>query len=245
MLPADERKFGLRSAQLTMKSVKPVLGSDVETTIYFDEYGDKYCAITDTKLKYNGGEIVNRSVTVTKNSITYIYSPEKKTGTKSVNKGSFNPMHADFSSITPQTMEQFGIKKAGEVENLGRSCTVYIIDNPDLQLQGRYEVWNKIPLHSTVQIGESYMEMIATEIRENVEVADSLFDIPKDIEITDAINISSSDSVPSLSDSQLIRLSRVNRLAPVAIKVTRAQLKFPQKFFRIKNGHWDYWSISL
>ena len=113
MLPESDRKYELKSAIIKMKSSRQVLGSDVESTIYFDDYGDKYCSITDTKLQYKNTLIVTSSITITRNDYTYSYNPEKKSGTKSKNKGNFNPMHFDFAKMDKQSMASNGVTRQG------------------------------------------------------------------------------------------------------------------------------------
>ncbi len=203
MLPAEDRKYVLKSAIIKLKSSKPILGSDVESTIYFDDYGDKYCNITDTKLKYKNTTIVTGSISITKNDYTYTYNPEKKTGTKSRNKGNFNPMHIDFSKMDAQSLESNGIRKVGQSVYLGRDCDVYEMENPSLEMTGRYEVWNKIPLKYFTKIGSSQIEMYVTEIDENALVPESIFDLPKDVEFIEATNPLVSPTEHAPSDSVL------------------------------------------
>lgn len=203
MLPEEDRKYVLKSAIIKLKSARQVLGSDIETTIYIDDYGDKYCNITDTKLKYKNTTIVTSSVSITKNDFTYIYNPEKKTGTKSRNKGNFNPMHIDFAKMDAQSLVSNGISKTGESECLGRICEVYVMDNPALEMSGRYEVWNKIPLKYFTKIGTSQIEMYAVELQENPILPVNIFDLPKDVEFIDVANPLASPSEPALSDSLL------------------------------------------
>lgn len=201
MLPAEDRKYVLKSAIIKLKSAKQILGSDIETTIYIDDYGDKYCNITDTKLKYKNTTIVTSSVSITKNDFTYNYNPEKKIGTKSKNKGNFNPMHIDFASMDKQSLDANGISRVGETECLGRTCEVYIMENAALEMSGRYEVWNKIPLKFSTRIGTSQMEMYAVEILESPVIPEKIFEIPDNIKFTDAVNPLASPSEPAPSDS--------------------------------------------
>lgn len=201
MLPETDRKYNLKSAIIKLKSSKQILGSDIETTIYLDDYGDKYCNKTDTKLKYKNTTIVTSSVSITKNDFTYTYDPEKKSGTKSKNKGNFNPMHVDFSKMDKQSLETNGISKEGETKCLGRLCEVYVMENPALEMSGRYEVWNKIPLKFSTKIGNSQMEMYAVEVQENPIIPEDIFDLPKDIEFIDAANPLASGNEQFLSDS--------------------------------------------
>ena len=201
MLPETDRKYTLKSAIIKLKSSKQILGSDIETTIYLDDYGDKYCNKTDTKLKYKNTTIVTSSVSITKNDFTYTYNPEKKSGAKSKNKGNFNPMHVDFGKMDKQSLETNGITKEGETECLGRICEVYVMENPALEMSGRYEVWNKIPLKFSTKIGNSQMEMYAVEVQENPIIPEDIFDLPNDIEFIDAANPLASGNEQVLSDS--------------------------------------------
>ncbi len=201
MLPETDRKYTLKSAIIKLKSSKQILGSDIETTIYLDDYGDKYCNKTDTKLKYKNTTIVTSSVSITKNDFTYTYNPEKKSGAKSKNKGNFNPMHVDFGKMDKQSLETNGITKEGETECLGRICEVYVMENPALEMSGRYEVWNKIPLKFSTKIGNSQMEMYAVEVQENPIIPENIFDLPDDIEFIDAANPLASGNEQVLSDS--------------------------------------------
>ena len=201
MLPQSDRKYELKSAIIKLKSAKPVLGSDIESTVYFDEFGEKFCNITDTKLKYKNTEIVTRSISITRNDYTYTWNPEKKSGTKSINKGNLNPMHIDFMAMDAQAMKDNGIVRKGESEWLGKTCEVYVMDNPMIEMYGRYEVWNKIPLKYSTRIGESSIEMFATEVMENAVIENSVFELPDSIEFIDAVNPLASPSAPSVSDS--------------------------------------------
>lgn len=203
MLPAEDRKYTLKSAIIKLKSAKQILGSDIETTIYLDDYGDKYCNITDTKLKYKNTTIVTSSISITRNDYTYTYNPEKMTGTKSENKGNFNPMHIDFASMDKQSLDANGIRKVGETECLGRICEVYLMENEALEMSGRYEVWNKIPLKFSTRIGSSQMEMYAVDVLESPDIPEKIFEIPETIEFTEAANPLKSSSEPALSDSLL------------------------------------------
>ena len=186
-----------------MRSAKQILGSDIESTIYFDDYGDKFCNITETKLKYKGTTIVTTSINITRNDYTYTYNPEKLNGTKSKNKGNINAMHVDFAGMDAQSLESNGIRKGGNTEWLGRECEVFILDNPALEMVGRYEVWNKIPLKFATKIGSSEMEMYAVEISENTEIPTSVFELPANVEFIDASNLLTSSTEPALSDSLL------------------------------------------
>lgn len=201
ILPESDRKYVLKSVIIKLKSSKQILGSDIETTIYIDDYGDKYCNKTETKLKYKNTIISTSSVSITKNDFTFIYNPEKKTGTKSKNKGNFNPMHIDFAQMDRQSLESNGITKEGEVELLGRMCEVYVMENIALEMSGRYEVWNKIPLKFHTKIGDSEMEMYAFEVQENPEIPEAVFEQPKNIEFIDVTNPLASPSEQSPSDS--------------------------------------------
>ena len=118
-----------------------------------------------------------------------------------MNKGNLNPMHMDFLAMDAQAKKDNGIVRKGESEWLGKQCEVYVMDNPLIEMYGRYEVWNKIPLKYSTRIGESSIEMVATEVQENAAIENSIFELPDSIEFIDAVNPLASPSAPSASDS--------------------------------------------
>lgn len=195
-------KFSLKSAIVSLKSTKQLAGSDVYVKVYIADSGKKYCAVTDTKLTYEGNEIVTTEISVTKDGYIYTYSPEKKTGVRYASSGNLNMSRIDFAGMNVHTMEEQGFRHEGTETILDKECDVFTLNKPEIRMQGRYCVWQTIPLRYRTSIDNLDLELVATKIEENAAIPKDIFDIPKDIKFHLPLTDSTSTPEPSPSANQ-------------------------------------------
>ncbi len=195
-------RFSLSSVIVSLKSTAPLAGSDVYTKIYIADSGKKYCSVTDTKLTYQEHEIVSTEISVATNGFIYTYNPEKKTGIKYVNTKKSHPLIIDFASLDLLQLESQGIEFTGTETILGKECQVFTLNKPELKMEGRYCVWQTIPLKYRTIIGDLDLEMVATRVEENVSIPKSLFIIPDNIKFNSLAGDSTSLNKPDSSKTQ-------------------------------------------
>jgi len=176
-----QNKVQLKSAIITLRSTTPFMGSDIETRVYLDDYGNKYATITDTKLDYKGTPVVTTQISIISNGYVYNYDPEKKRGIKSINTDNFNPTKINFRKLDRSTMDGYGLKKEGHSTVLDKLCRVYSIDIPSMQMSGTYYVWQNITLRSKTKLDNVTMDMEAVKIQENVKIPPKFFEVPQNI----------------------------------------------------------------
>ncbi len=176
----------IRSGIIYMKSVRPIHGSDIERIIYFDDYGIKRRIETTTIMNTSKQRVTTTQITINTDGYSYSFNPEKKTGYRTKVNRNMNPMQIDFSKIDANTMQQFGIEKQGTEMIAGKLCTIYSIKYEAMNFNGRYSIWNNIPLREVSQTLDFGYEYVAEKVEENVPVKSSLFEIPTDIEFQES-----------------------------------------------------------
>lgn len=177
---------GIKSGIIYMKSTKPIHGSDVERTIYFDDYGNKRRVETTTITYAKGERVATTQVVIDVDGYSYSFNPEKKTGYRTKTNRNLNPTQIDFSKIDANTMQQFGIEKQGTEIIAGKLCTIYTISYEAMNFNGVYSVWNNLPLREISKTLDFGYEYVATKVEENVKVNDTWFQIPSEIDFQES-----------------------------------------------------------
>jgi hypothetical protein len=176
----------IKSGIIYMKSTKPIHGSDIERTIYFDDYGNKRRVETVTVINAAGQRITTTQITLDVDGNSYSFNPEKKNGYITKINRNFNPTQIDFSKIDANTMQQFGIEKQGTEMIAGKPCTIYSIKYEAMNFNGLYSVWNNIPLREISRTLDFGYEYVAYKVEDNVNLNSSYFTIPNDIEFQES-----------------------------------------------------------
>jgi len=191
----------IKSGIIYMVSTQPIHGSDVERTIYFDDYGHKRYTETVTSIKVGEQRVTTTQITLDVDGMSYKYDPEKKTGFQSKSSTGFNPTQIDFTRLDKMTMEDFGIKTEGKETVAGKECVIYSINYPAMNFTGRYAVWNNLPLHEEFKTADFGYEYIATKLVENANIEPSRFLVPSDITFAESgsrIESTSTGSIDSV-----------------------------------------------
>ena len=175
----------IKSGIIYMKSTKPIMGSDVTRTIYFDDYGKKKRTETVTSMKAGNQTVSSSQVSIDAEGYNYNYDPEKKFGYRSTINHSFNPTQINFSELDEYTMQEFGIKNEGTETIVGKNCNVYTIAYEPMNFKGRYAIWNNIPLREQSATSDFGYEYLTEKLVENIELESTLFIVPDSISITD------------------------------------------------------------
>jgi hypothetical protein len=177
-------KYPVKSGIVTYDT--ETMGMKMPTTLYFDDYGNKECTEVNAELEMMGQKVKTHNVTITRDGYTYTLDMEQKTGTKmKVPTGGADPKNMDFSSLSEEMMKQMHMAKGANENVLGKECSVFTMDNPDMKMKGTFAVWNNIPLKSNIDMGGMAIIMNASKVEENASVPADKFEIPKDIKLTE------------------------------------------------------------
>ncbi len=176
----------IKSGIIYMKSTKPIHGSDIERTIYFDDYGTKRRVETVTVIEAAGQRVTTTQVTLDIDGHSYSFNPEKKTGYITKISRNANPTQLDFSKIDANTMQEFGIEEQGTEIIAGKLCTIYSINYEAMNFNGLYSIWNNIPLREISRTLDFGYEYVAYKVEDNVTVSNTYFTIPTDIDFQES-----------------------------------------------------------
>jgi hypothetical protein len=180
---AGKGKYAMKSGIFVMKT--NMMGEDMITTTYFDDYGKKECQEMKMEMKMAGQTIKTNNVTITNgDGFRYTIDMEKKTGTKTKDYGGNSNPTADMASASAEKMKEYGIKKESPVTILGKTCDVYSMDGK--MGKGTFATWQGISMRSEMSMAgmKTPMKIETTSIEENAAVPASKFEVPKDVTIT-------------------------------------------------------------
>ncbi len=168
------KQYGIKSGIVEYKLEGTTTGTQ---KIYFDEYGNKSAAYSNTTT--NG--IQNKGWVITHNDMQYMYDRETS------NKGTKmkNPLLKYFSECedielcVKKQLNDMGYQKEGEKTFLGKNCQIW------KSKMGEMLVWKGIMLRNEMEVLGKKSIHEAISINVNVNIPESKFEIPKDIEFAE------------------------------------------------------------
>ena len=169
-------KYTLKSGIVEYKTT--VMGMAAKQILKFDDYGAKELTLVEMEMM----GYKSSSYTLNRDGFVYSYDLEKKTGTKM----SATPQaNIDFANLTDEIIEEMKIKKEGEENFLGKTCTKFSIDNEKLSMKGSYLVWNGVALKTNIDMGGMKVDLEATKFEENIAIPAEIFEVPADVKFTE------------------------------------------------------------
>lgn len=176
-------RYDLKSGIVTSKTTMPMMSGDMTTILYFDDHGKKSATETIQKISMMGQNIETHSKSITVDNMIYNWEVGKKTGTKmklDMMKGAEN---MDYKKLTDEMMEQWKIKKTGTGTVMGKKCDVFEMNAEGMT--GTYYIWDNISMKAETTIGGMNMLIEVTDLKENVSIPSSTFEIPGDVTFTE------------------------------------------------------------
>lgn len=174
---AQEKLYTVRSGIVTMET--DMMGQPVVQEIYFDDYGVRKATVSE----FGGRKM--RMITVDGSNV--MVDDAEKTAVKMP----MMPMMGgqgetvNFSNLDEKTMRKFKVKELGKEEVAGKECTKYSITTFMMGQAQKQTVWvyNGITLKSSAKTGFGEMVQTATKVLEDVEIPDSMFELPEGVEV--------------------------------------------------------------
>lgn len=170
---AQDARYGIKSGIIKIEATTQ--GMTVNSTQYFDNYGEKEFAVTSVETPMGKQE----TISIQKNDTIYAISMAQKIGQKQA-----MPEQINYRKITPTDIIKYKIKEIGEETVAGKTCKKYSLQQEQMgqTIDCEVSVWNGIVLKTVMKMGAvEVMSQTATEIQENAEVESSKFEIPEGV----------------------------------------------------------------
>ncbi|MBS1537911.1 MAG: hypothetical protein JST20_09200 [Bacteroidetes bacterium] len=184
VIPAVDKKYLIKSGILSMKTEATGMKTPMNSTVYFDDYGNKECTEIINKVDVGNG-VTNQSHHMSFNSDGYIYQINliTKIGTKTKYNPKVMTGGFSFAGLTENMKKQFDIKKIGTSVILGKNCDMYSMNSADMK--GQFAVWKNLTLSLTTETGGLVTKVTTTKLQENVQIPQDKFKVPSDVKMTE------------------------------------------------------------
>ena len=171
----DNRRTEMKSGIITMAS--ELLGREVITKKYFDDYGVKSSEFTSATFYENGErkETLLYGRARSGDCVFFVDHLNKALRVTAKDSDIIN-----FLGLTDDIIEKYQIKRLGEEEVCGKPCTKYslILDNNGKRAKGQAWVWKGITLKTRVKSFPLEYEIEAIDIQLDVPIDSSVFVVP-------------------------------------------------------------------
>lgn len=174
----DQKFFGIKSGIIEYE----LTGSQTGTKkLYFDDWGRKQAEFTNSTIKVGKYTKHSNLLKITKGDWQYIINLENKTGLKKE-----NPLIEKIIELKNQTnYGEFGEQlllisggfESGRDIVADKKCKVYEFKKQNTKSW----IWNWLMLKSETKRGNINITVVAKNIEENVFIADTVFNPPKNI----------------------------------------------------------------
>lgn len=170
------KRFGIKSG--IVKVTTSTMGIKNHSTMYFDNYGAQQ--MTETSVNLGVAKRTMREYTLDDAKISWNVKQ---------NKAERTPVSGpvlNYSNLTDEVKEHYKVKELGTETILGRECTKYSVEMEEngLQIENTVWVWKGIPMKSE-HIAGVKISMEVTELQENADIPDGIFDIPSNVSVKD------------------------------------------------------------
>jgi len=174
----DQKIYGIKSGIIEYE----ITGSQTGTKkLYFDDWGRKQAEFTNSTIKVGKYTKHSNLLKITKGDWQYIINLENKTGLKRE-----NPVIEKIIELKNQTNygefgEQLllisgGFESGGEIV-ADKKCKIFEFKKQN----SKNWIWNWLMLKSETKRGKINITVVAKNIEENVFIADTVFNPPKNI----------------------------------------------------------------
>jgi outer membrane lipoprotein-sorting protein len=156
------------------------------TTQWIDTGNDRVAIETESENNLKGKKQKSKNLTIIKGNEAWVIDLTTKTGnygkdSKLTNKSQAEVVHAKDDATFRKKVEESGGKILGSETFLDKKCTVVELSDSSGKSEMKTKIWyyQGIPL----KMSNAYYRTEAIDIRENVEIPDSKFEVPEGIKI--------------------------------------------------------------
>lgn len=183
----EAKKYEIKSGSFTYSI--PLKGfGPVETTTYFDNYGETECTESKVEIAAFGQVIRQHTRSITKDGWFYNLDMTNKTGTKSkIDSASMADMKQGFAAMAVAMKGSMKTEELGTEDVLGKSCRKVKVSFDGGNTWGTFWLWKNITLKMEMPgAGDGgAFTMTATKVEELSSIPADKFNIPGDFVITE------------------------------------------------------------
>jgi hypothetical protein len=177
-----EKRYLIKSAMIMRSESNSMMKGDKITTTWFDDYGAVEVTESESKLEVMGQKIEEKTWSMMNGSILYTCKLGEKKGSKIDLSKTFDTKNIDWSKMSDDLMKQYGIKKDGTEEFLGRTCERYVMEKGPMGATASYLVWKNIMMYNETKSTGITLVTRVTQIDENASIPAGKLELPKDVE---------------------------------------------------------------
>jgi hypothetical protein len=182
-MEAAFKKYDIKSGIIAFSMENDMLkslGVNMNQIVYFDDYGVK-----EAKETYRNDKL---STKVMDNGVGfYQLNFDQKKGTKTKSYGNGTEMRFALEQYSDKEIKDHKLQKLPNETIAGKDCAVYSTE--DRSLKAKFAGWNHIALliQSETEVNKKPMIVVikATKIEENAAIPPAVFELPKDMTITE------------------------------------------------------------
>ena len=177
----EGKRYGIRTAKYTTRTtqVGAPAEMDIQSTVYFDNYGLNEFIETTTKVSVAGYKSETRSFSLRRGTMMYNWSDGQNAGTK-MDVADMADKNINYEDISEEMKAQFKYKELGHETILGKDCLKISMD---MQQGSKVEVstWKGLPMRSVADMMSIKATIEVTSLDENPgDIKDKLA-VPEDI----------------------------------------------------------------
>jgi len=188
--PSDTDQFGFKTGVIVYTS--STMGITQNITMWFDDFGRK--TLSEIESTMLGQKIHQLNIAL--DSIIYNIDMVAKEGTWSTAKQDTTEKKYNYRKLTAEDKKLHNITDEGKETILGKDCAIYgmkeNVDGQDIVM--KVWIWEGIPMKSESSVSGIDVTMEALEIKVNIEVPASKFQVPKGVKMEKSIE---PESLPS------------------------------------------------
>jgi hypothetical protein len=180
-----EKRYQIKSAMIMKTETNSMMKGEKTITTWFDNYGAVEVTESESKLEIMGQKIEEKTWSMIRDGILYTCNVGENKGSKIDLSKTFDAKNIDWSKLSDDLMKQYGIKKAGSEELLGRTCEKWIMENGPAGATATYLVWKNIMLNNETKAAGITLVTKVTQLDENASIPAGKLELPKDVEFLD------------------------------------------------------------
>lgn len=175
------KRYNIESAMFVTKTSQTGAPAemDIQTTTYFDDYGENEYTETVTKISVAGYNNETRAFSLRKGLMMYSWNDGQTTGTK-MDISNMLDKQMNYESFSEELKDQFKYKEVGNETIQGKKCQKISMEM-DQGAKVEVSTWKGIPMKSVSNMMGITATIEVTELKENPSGMQDKLTIPSGI----------------------------------------------------------------
>lgn len=177
----ENGRYGIATGMYVTKTTQTGAPAemDIQTTVYFDNYGENEYTVTLTKISVAGYNNETRAYSLRKGMMMYSWNEGQNTGTK-MDISTMMDKNMNYESMSEEMKKQFNYKEIGSETILGKKCKKISME---MEQGAKVEVstWKGIPMKSVANMMGIVAIIEVTSLQENPAGVSAKMALPEGI----------------------------------------------------------------